>query len=104
MHPNTAASRGILAGDLLRVFNDRGACVVGAVISENIKEDVAILPTGAWFAPSAAIAGLEMNGNPNVLTKDKGTSSLAQGPSAHTCLVEVVKLSVDELQTLGIGG
>ena len=29
------------------------------------------------------------HGNPNVLTPDKGTSSLAQGPIAHTCLVEV---------------
>ena len=28
-------------------------------------------------------------GNPNVLTFDKGTSQLAQGPSSHTCLVEV---------------
>jgi biotin/methionine sulfoxide reductase len=103
LHPSAAAKRNIQAGDLLRVFNDRGACVVGAVISENIKEDVVILPTGAWFAPSANMAGLEMNGNPNVLTKDKGTSSLAQGPSAHTCLVEVVKLSAQEFQALGVG-
>jgi biotin/methionine sulfoxide reductase len=28
-------------------------------------------------------------GNPNVLTRDKGTSKLAQGPSAHTCLVDI---------------
>ena len=103
LHPSAAAKRNIQAGDLLRVFNDRGACIVGAVISENIKEDVVILPTGAWFAPSANMAGLEMNGNPNVLTKDKGTSSLAQGPSAHTCLVEVVKLSAEVLQALGVG-
>lgn len=27
--------------------------------------------------------------NPNVLTVDRGTSSLAQGPVAHSCLVEV---------------
>ena len=29
------------------------------------------------------------NGNPNTLTPDKGTSSLAQGPIAHTCMVEI---------------
>ena len=28
-------------------------------------------------------------GNPNVLTKDVGTSSLAQGPTAHTCMVDI---------------
>ena len=38
--------------------------------------------------PGAA-GSIELNGNPNVLTRDKGTSKLAQGPSAHTCLVEV---------------
>ena len=30
-----------------------------------------------------------MHGNPNVLTRDAGTSTLAQGTSAHSCLVEV---------------
>ena len=29
------------------------------------------------------------SGNPNVLTKDKGTSKLGQGPIAHSCLIEV---------------
>ena len=32
---------------------------------------------------------VEVHGNPNVLTLDKGTSKLAQGPSAMTALVEV---------------
>jgi biotin/methionine sulfoxide reductase len=30
-----------------------------------------------------------VHGNPNVLTRDVGTSTLAQGTSAHSCLVEV---------------
>ena len=38
--------------------------------------------------PSAA-RSLERHGNPNVLTRDAGTSRLAQGPSAQTCLVEI---------------
>jgi biotin/methionine sulfoxide reductase len=33
--------------------------------------------------------GLCKHGNPNVLTRDKGTSRLAQGPTAHTCLANV---------------
>jgi len=53
-----------------------------------------MLPTGAWYAPEPGSNNttdlpLCLNGNPNVLTKDQGTSSLAQGPSANTCLVEV---------------
>ncbi|MGR8919259.1 MAG: hypothetical protein ACU85V_06555, partial [Gammaproteobacteria bacterium] len=33
--------------------------------------------------------GLCAHGNPNVLTLDVGTSKLGQGPSAHSCLVEI---------------
>jgi biotin/methionine sulfoxide reductase len=43
--------------------------------------------TGAWFDP--ADGGLCKHGNPNVLTLDNGTSRLAQGPIAHSCLVEI---------------
>jgi biotin/methionine sulfoxide reductase len=49
------------------------------------------LPTGSWFDPEdpQVDGSLEVHGNPNVLTRDKGSSSLGQGPSAHSCLVDV---------------
>ncbi len=87
MHPHAAETRGIKAGDIVRVFNDRGACLAGVRLDESMMAEVVSLPTGAWFAPLGE--ELEANGNPNVLTRDKGTSSLAQGPSSGTCLVEV---------------
>jgi biotin/methionine sulfoxide reductase len=34
-------------------------------------------------------AGLDLHGNPNTLTRDAGASSLSQGCSAQTCLVQV---------------
>jgi biotin/methionine sulfoxide reductase len=56
-------------------------------------EGVVQLATGAWFDPSEpSVAGsLELNGNPNVLTADHGTSRLAQGPSPNSCLVEIAR-------------
>ena len=90
MHPKTAALRRLNAGDVVRVFNDRGACLAGLAIDISQRIDTVILPTGAWFKPCPE-SGLELNGNPNVLTRDKGTSQLAQGPTAHTCLVQVEK-------------
>ena len=39
------------------------------------------------------IGSLDKHGNPNVLTPDRGTSKLAQGPTAQSTLVEVEKLS-----------
>ncbi|MYE36838.1 MAG: Asp-tRNA(Asn)/Glu-tRNA(Gln) amidotransferase GatCAB subunit C, partial [Rhodobacteraceae bacterium] len=64
-----------------------------AVVSDRILEDVVQMSTGAWYDPEmpGLIGSMCQHGNPNVLTLDKGTSSLAQGPSAHTCLVQVVK-------------
>ena len=39
------------------------------------------------------------HGNPNVLTKDKGTSKLGQGPIAHSCLIEVELVTDKEPST-----
>lgn len=36
-----------------------------------------------------------VHGNPNMLTLDKGTSKLAQGPTAHSCLVEIERFVGD---------
>ena len=86
-----AADRGIADGALVRVFNQRGACLCGARLTEDIMPGVLMIATGAWFDPDiAGDSGLDCkHGNPNVLTPDRGTSSLAQGPAAHSCLVEI---------------
>ncbi len=93
LHPEDAADRGITDGDLVRVFNDRGACLAGARISDALTRGVVQLSTGAWFDPDDE--GMCKHGNPNVLTRDKGSSRLGQGPTAHTCLVEVEPFTGD---------
>jgi biotin/methionine sulfoxide reductase len=91
MHPEDAAARGIADGDLLRVFNDRGACLAAARLSDRIRRGVVRLSTGAWFDPadSGSNQSLEKHGNPNALTLDIGASKLSQGCIAQTCLVEI---------------
>lgn len=90
MSPADADARGLQAGDIVRVFNERGQCLAGLRISEDVMVGVIRLSTGAWYRPRNWEAGeLELNGNPNVLTLDVGTSSLAQGTSAQSCLVQV---------------
>lgn len=90
MHPSDAKSRGIESGQVVRVFNARGACRARAKLSEDILAGVVALPTGAWFGD--AQGNIDPNGNPNVLTLDVGTSALGQGSSAHTALVDVALL------------
>jgi biotin/methionine sulfoxide reductase len=87
MHPADAAARGIADRSLVRVRSARGACLAGAVLTDTLARGVVQLATGAWFDPDGAAP--ERHGNPNVLTLDKGTSGLAQGPIAQTALVEV---------------
>jgi biotin/methionine sulfoxide reductase len=86
-----AAARGISDGDVVRLYNDRGACLAGAVVTDIIRPGVVQLATGAWFDPvdPATPGSLDKHGNPNVLTLDKGTSKLAQSCSAQTALVDI---------------
>ena len=94
INPIDAAKRGIKDGDVVRVFNSRGACLAGAVISEQVRPGVVQLSCGAWYDPvDDSEQPTCAHGNPNVLTYDRGTSSLSQGPSSATTLVEVERVS-----------
>lgn len=95
LNPADAAARGIADGDVVRIFNDRGACFAAARLDTAVMPGVLRLPTGAWYDPLRRGEGDPSNpdkhGNPNVLTRDIGSSRLGQGCSAHTCLVEVAR-------------
>ena len=88
-----ANARGIENGDVVKIFNDRGALLAGALIVDTVRPGVVELSTGAWYDPlePGKIGALDVHGNPNVLTPDHGTSKLGQGPSAHSTLVELEK-------------
>ncbi|MBP0493776.1 molybdopterin guanine dinucleotide-containing S/N-oxide reductase [Roseomonas indoligenes] len=91
LHPAEAAARGIADGDIVRLFNDRGACLASAALTEDVMPGVVQLPTGAWYDPADASEErpLCVHGNPNVLTRDVGTSRLAQGCTGQLTVVEV---------------
>ena len=91
MNPVDAAPRNIRNGDIVRFFNDRGSCLAGIELTDDLRPSVVELPTGAWYDPldTNEPRPLDVHGNPNVLTRDVGTSKLSQGTSAHSCLVEV---------------
>lgn len=92
VHPHAAEKLGLKKNDIVELYNDRGACLAAVALSEHIRHDCISLPTGAWFDPQI-IDGkhLEVHGNPNVLTIDKGCSELSQGNIAHTCLIQIRK-------------
>jgi biotin/methionine sulfoxide reductase len=89
INPDTAPC-GIAEGCVVRVHNGRGACLAGAVLSDAVRPGVVQLSCGAWYDPADDTAdALCRHGNANVLTRDHGTSKLAQGPSSATTTVEI---------------
>ena len=95
IHPQDAAARGIEDGDVVRLYNERGACLAGAVLSEALRPGVVQLATGAWYDPEdpAAPVPFCVHGNPNVLTRDAGTSRLAQGCTGQLTRIEIERFA-----------
>ncbi|KQQ69852.1 biotin transporter BioY [Rhizobium sp. Leaf321] len=95
INPKDAQVRGIADGDIVRLFNNRGSCLAGAVLSEDVRVGVMQLATGAWFEPhnSTAEHAMCIHGNPNILTRDIGTSKLAQGCTGQITKVEVERFA-----------
>jgi biotin/methionine sulfoxide reductase len=90
IHPDDAAERGIREGDVVRLFNERGACLAGAALTDAVCRGVIRLSCGAWYDPDESDGqAICRHGNANVLTRDHGTSKLGQGPSSATVLVEI---------------
>lgn len=93
MHPDDARARGIQQNDIVRVFNDRGSFLAAAVLTDKIVRGVVQIATGAWLdiVYAGDCAGLEVHGNPNILTHDRPTSEISQGCAANSCLVEIIR-------------
>ena len=91
IHPKDAFALGLSEGACIRVHNSRGSCLATAEFDANLMRGVVQMSTGAWLDAVKMEDGrlLCRNGNPNVLTRDGRTSSLAQGPVAHSCLVAI---------------
>jgi trimethylamine-N-oxide reductase (cytochrome c) len=105
INPQDAAARGIANGDVVRLFNDRGQILAGAVITDEIRSGVVRVNEGAWFDPvdPRQIGSLCRYGDVNNLAIGIGTSKLAQGNCGHTAVGEIEKyqgpmLSVDVFQ------
>jgi molybdopterin guanine dinucleotide-containing S/N-oxide reductase-like protein len=95
INPADAEKRGIKTGDVVRVHNGRGQVAAGAYVTTKVRPRCVVLHQGAWFRPAepGKIGSLDRGGSSSVLTAQRGTSQLAQGPVCHTCLVEIEKIT-----------
>ncbi|VTR35514.1 Trimethylamine-N-oxide reductase 2 precursor [Serratia fonticola] len=55
IHPEDAKSRNITNGDLVRAFNDRGQILVGAIVSEDVRQVRCGSAEGAWLRSGRSV-------------------------------------------------
>ncbi|MEM6712145.1 MAG: molybdopterin-dependent oxidoreductase [Pseudomonadota bacterium] len=111
LHERDAKDRGLVDGQQVCVRSAQGACLARLTTTRQCRRGVAAMETGPWFIGSAPLDDAmrlghtkrrcDEGGNPNALTHDRPTSSLAQATAAQTCLVwvedvETVAPSQDE--------
>jgi anaerobic selenocysteine-containing dehydrogenase len=85
LHPADAAPRAIVTGDAVRIFNDRGQCVLRASVADTVAE-------GVVSVPSVRSPRLAPDGNSvNMLTSQRLTDK-GGGPTFYSCLVQVEKI------------
>jgi biotin/methionine sulfoxide reductase len=89
MNPVDATRRNLTDGSVVRVYNARGSCLAGLVVSDAVRPGVVQMAVGAWYDPDPSDPSFCRHGNPNVLTADKPASSLSQATTAQHALVEV---------------
>jgi len=105
INPVDAKAKGIKDGDLVRVFNDRGQLLAGAVVTDSYPRGVVRIEEGAWYGPLNEKEGAICTyGDPNTLTQDIGSSELAQATSANTCIVDFEKFSGKVPPVTSFGG
>ncbi len=96
LNPKEAEDRGIKHGDIVKVFNERGIVLAGAYVTERLMPQVAYMDHGARWDP--IIPGkLDRGGAINTITPHKVTSKKATGMVVSGFLVEVAKVTDEEM-------
>jgi anaerobic selenocysteine-containing dehydrogenase len=84
LHESDARSRDISTGDRVRIYNDRGSCLLTADVNGSVRAGVVWAPATRWNKLSPD------HRNVNVLTSDRLTD-IGGGATFYSCLVEVEK-------------
>jgi anaerobic selenocysteine-containing dehydrogenase len=86
IHPDDAATRGVIAGNYVRVFNDRGSIELRARITDRARRGV-VVGLSVWWKKLARDGK-----NANELTSSDTLTDMGRAPTFYDCLVQVETL------------
>lgn len=98
IHPVDAVKRGIKHGDIVKIYNERGATLCGAFVTERIIPGAVSSDHGAKYDPIVP-GELDRGGANNTISPHRTTSKNAAGIATSGFLVEVEKVNLYELKT-----
>ncbi|MDR0852564.1 MAG: molybdopterin-dependent oxidoreductase [Clostridiales Family XIII bacterium] len=96
LNPADAAARKIKNGDIIRVYNERGSVLCGALVFERVMSGAVSIDHGAradYIIPGK----LDRGGAINTITPEALTSRHAAGQATTSFLVEVERVSMAQL-------
>jgi anaerobic selenocysteine-containing dehydrogenase len=85
LNGDDAERLGIHSQDQVRVFNDRGSCVLVAEVDGAVRPGVACAPSVRWTKRAPGYRGI------NALTSERLTDA-GGGPTFYSCLVQVERI------------
>jgi len=86
IHPDDCAARGIAAGDMVRIFNDRGSFVAKARVTDKARRGL-VVGLSVWWKKLASDGK-----NANEVTSQRLTD-MGRAPTFYDTLVEVEKVA-----------
>jgi molybdopterin guanine dinucleotide-containing S/N-oxide reductase-like protein len=97
MNPADAAARGINAGDVVSIFNERGVVLAGAYLTERIMPGVVGIDHGAKYDPIVP-GEIDRGGAINTIVPRNTTSKNAVGMVVSGFLAEVERTDLEDLR------
>jgi molybdopterin guanine dinucleotide-containing S/N-oxide reductase-like protein len=97
MHPSDAEKRGIKNGDIVKVYNERGGVLCGALVWERIMPGVISIDHGAR-ADFIIPCRLDRGGAINAIAPEGLTSKHAGGQATSGYLAEVERVSMAQME------
>jgi len=97
IHPSDASTRGIKEGDIIKMYNDRGASLGIAQVTERLRPGVIhSYESSAKYDPleKGKVGSIDRGGCLNLLTPSRMTSKNAPGMANDSCLIEISKWEV----------